>query len=1050
MILTKNEIREINLDKLINSKINSEALNEILFIVPTNRKIRYLKRELISASPNKASANINLETLGTYSTRLLTGYDGNENIISEESAIIILKQSFQETKLKYFSNYKGVIPFGTLERVKNVISEYKRHGITPEKLSEESENLTGMEKIKAKDISKIYFIYQEKYNELGVKEIGDIYADICKMHNKIFFEKFFESFPKVQLILISGFDEFTVPEIEIINKSADLVDVELYLNFDYFKFNPAIFSHLDACYYKLEGKGFKTVGDLSESVQSKFLIEAKQNLFSSKSKKQSSDYKKKITELSAFNREQEVGLIAKELKKLVIEKKVRPDQICIAFNLIKPYSPIVRDQLSTYGIPFNLTDRLTLNTSPPVITIINLLEIVENDFYYKNIFRTLSNNAIDSIKIDLHNLLLASIDLKVISGLRNWKNSLNDAIVESKMVGDEEDLKRYNVDYKKALADIDSIHSFLTSFERGMTPDQFYNSVRNLIFKLKIHINVLNKNNESVERDVKALSTFLKSLKELTSLLAAEYGKDKQLTLKYYLNHLKTLASFSRYNVKEKPGYGVQVTTLNEIRGLHFDYLFIAGLTDGDFPTRYSPEIFFSGSFAREENRYQTEERYHFYQALCSWREGLYLTHPLTDERKELVESSFLKEFKNCFEINLKSETDYDDAIYSKIDLLSFVGKNIDPADDQDFSFALHELNLNEIKNAVMINDIHIKESFGNSEYTGILTNKLNEESRQTLSELREKQFSITQLESYAKCPFQYFADRVLHLNTIEEPTEELEAFELGSLLHGILYEFYKSLKEKKIILQGASDKDFSKAENILFEIASNGIEKLKLKSSLSFFEREKIFGIEGDKKNSILYKFLKTERDLKEGFIPEFFEFKFGDDRNSFDGQPYPEKEFLIDDIRVGGKIDRIDVNDKEKIIKVVDYKLSGKKPSQKELLTGLSLQLPLYLYAAKELIKTQLDKDYETFGAEIYSLKFNENDFGPKLVKTSSKRSMTKDDSVLMAEEMIQICLDAINKYVNEIIKGKFNLSELEERESKVCRYCNFRSICRIQEIN
>jgi len=64
MILTKCKIKEINLDEIITSKTNSSALNELLLIVPTNRKVRYLKRELISSSPSKVVSGINIETLG--------------------------------------------------------------------------------------------------------------------------------------------------------------------------------------------------------------------------------------------------------------------------------------------------------------------------------------------------------------------------------------------------------------------------------------------------------------------------------------------------------------------------------------------------------------------------------------------------------------------------------------------------------------------------------------------------------------------------------------------------------------------------------------------------------------------------------------------------------------------------------------------------------------------------------------------------------------------------------------------------------------------------
>ena len=439
MILTNRDIKEINLDQIIDEKISSGKLNEILFIVPTNRKIRYLKRDLINASPSKVAVNIHLETLGTYSQKILLGDEARGLMVSEETAIILLKQSFQETKLKYFSNYHGEIPSGTLERVKNVISEYKQHGITPEILIAETENLTGIERIKAEDIAGIYKIYRKKFTELGVKEIGDVYDNLIQMNQESFVSHFKELLPDVNIIVVNGFDEFTLPEIEIINKSAQIQESDLYLSFDYYKYNPAVFSHLDRCYNKLEETGFKIVDDLSEMVQSKFIGEVKQNLFSVRETKQSKYYSGQITEIVAYNREQEIELIAKEIKKIIIEKKVSPDQICVAFHLIKPYSPIIRDQFSSFGIPFNLTDRLSLNTSPVVISIINLLEIIENDFYYKNILRALNNRIIESIDVDLNNIVLASIELKVISGIVNWKNRLNDALEEQSYVNGSDD-----------------------------------------------------------------------------------------------------------------------------------------------------------------------------------------------------------------------------------------------------------------------------------------------------------------------------------------------------------------------------------------------------------------------------------------------------------------------------------------------------------------------------------------------------------------------------------------------------------------------------------
>ena len=190
MILTKSNEKFIDLDFIIDEKIKSKSgnsqLNELLLIVPTNRKSRYLKKDLISLSPNQTTGKINLETIGTYSTNLLFSESkSSAKVLSEAASTVLIKQSINECgnsslgdKLNYFSSYQKEIPFGTLERIKNVISEYKRHGITPANLREELKRLSGSEKIKAEDISKIYEVYLKKCSELNVKEIGDVYSEL--------------------------------------------------------------------------------------------------------------------------------------------------------------------------------------------------------------------------------------------------------------------------------------------------------------------------------------------------------------------------------------------------------------------------------------------------------------------------------------------------------------------------------------------------------------------------------------------------------------------------------------------------------------------------------------------------------------------------------------------------------------------------------------------------------------------------------------------------------------------------------------------------------
>lgn len=1051
MILTKQKIDKIDIDFIIAEKVRKSEISEVLFIVPTKRKIRYLTRELISLSPGKSASGLIIETIGSFSEKLLTEIEGKVDLISEEAAILLLNHSFKRVKLKYFSQYKDQIPFGTLERVKNVISEYKRHGIIPERLKEEAANLSGSDKLKALDIAEVFEDYQNTLRRNNFLETGDIYSLLNSKEKKLFNDAFSFIYPNAQFILVNGFDEFTMPEIEIINSASEVTEVDLYVSFDYYKYNPAVFSHLDSCHDRFLSKGFKEVKDISQATQSKFINIVRENLSIKSPEKKVISFRDSITQIDALSREEEVELIAKEIKKILLNDKVEPEKICIVFNLIGNYSAIIRDRFRVYGIPFNLTDRFSLSTSPPVKALLGLLEILENDFYFKNIFRAFGGGFMGTLAVDISNLLKSSAELKIVSGFDNWLNRLRAAITE---LSSQNEYTKNNEEkiqsYKTAISDIEKISSQLNPFSQKLTPIEFCENILSLIYSLDFPVNLLNAPSEVVENDSIAFNSFIRVIDEITNLLKLEYGEEEKFSLHFYLNQLRTTSTFTRYNIPEKPGYGVQITTLNEIRGLNFDYLFIGGLNDGDLPTRFTPEIFFSGSFAREEVRHQVEQRYLFYQALCTWKKKLYLSFPQTDDKRDLVQSSFLLDFNSVFETKEISRKDFKDEIYSKEELLELLGKI---SADQRKEFKLpEEINISDIKRSIEIDKKRIEEPFGESEFTGFISEDIPDELKNKLSQISEGEFSATQLENYAKCPYKYFVENVLKLETITEPVEELEAFEYGSLIHTILYEFYTKLKEKDIVLFNCTDDEFTVAEDLLFKIAEKRFDELNLNAELSFYEREKLLGINGRRTQSLLYKFLGEERKNNGGYIPSFFELSFGKVKHSEKFSKKFKEGVKAGKVKLKGKIDRIDINEEEKTLKVIDYKLGGTKPSAEDLSTGISLQLPLYLFAAKELIKKELEQEYKPAGAEIFSLKYDEKDFGRKSIslKPGRKKVENPEEEIVAAEEMIKVCLEMVNKFTEDISCGIFHLSELKNREAKVCRFCDFKRICRIQEVD
>jgi ATP-dependent helicase/nuclease subunit B len=1032
MILAKRKYNTVDPDELINRKINSGKIASLLILVPTNRKSRSLKKEFIKLSGGKVTGKINIDTLGTFCQKVYSSLNlPPMQFLSEAASAVLIKKCFRSADLRYFNRYKSEVPSGTLTRIKNIISEYKRHGISPGHLISEARKLEGSEKLKAEDIAQIYTFYNEECLRSSSGEIGDIYSGMLKSSQQGFSRAFINEYPEADLVIINGFDEFTAPEVNLINMISPEGDPELFLIFDYFDKNPGVFRHLKDCYERFTSKGFYIVENSSVIKDNTFRDVIRSEYFSGVTPKDKIKYD--ITELIALNREKEVELIAKEIKEILSRGDTKPDKICVAFNLIQNYSPFIRDKFPLFDLPFNLTDRFPLNSAGPITALISFLEIAGNDFYYKSIFRAVSSGFINLKDVSLSDLMISSSELKIISGCDNWIVTIEEALRFA-------DKKKYH-HYRNALDSIRIIKDLLEPLQSDMNISGFRKNLFELIDLLNIPRNIL-LFNEDTEIFFKALSSFYDTLSELFTLLGKEFGVKQRFPLSFFLDNIRTAVENTRFNVSEKSGYGIQVTNLNEIRGLSFDYLFIGGLMDGELPTRYTPEIFFSGSYVREEWKHQVEERYRFYQSLCTWSKGLFLVRSLQDDNKELAESNFLSELKTHFLLQEKTEKDYAGTIYSKEELQIYAGRNI----HNDFVKNLTGIDIENIHNLLKTYKSRTTADY-ESEYSGYIARSIPQSKRDILKKSAEKEFSASQLEIYASCPFRYFLERVLYLNVTEEPSEDMEFQELGTLLHKILFLFYKNIKEKNLVIFNSTDEEFKKAEDIIFRIAEEVIDGSASKSPLNFLEIERLKGLRGDRKKSVLYTFLKKEREHNDGYTPYDFEVPFGN-MESEEGRRPNVTEFHTGPVKVRGKIDRIDIDEKRGKVKVIDYKLSGKKIPAEDLERGLSLQLPLYLYAAKQILEAEQNKEYYPAGADIYSLKYQKKHFGRKPI--ISQKNISEEKLLEEYERLISICRKNIENYAKGISEGIFNLSKLEDRAVKACLYCNFKSICRIDEID
>lgn len=200
-----------------------------------------------------------------------------------------------------------------------------------------------------------------------------------------------------------------------------------------------------------------------------------------------------------------------------------------------------------------------------------------------------------------------------------------------------------------------------------------------------------------------------------------------------------------------------------------------------------------------------------------------------------------------------------------------------------------------------------------------------------------------TTLETYARCPFQYFTVKVLDLAPPLDPesAEMPSPGESGELVHGILKAFYNQLIVEKVDPTELSDTRIKiRLSRAIREMESKFAEKHPIPYPLAWeVFREKLAAFLGEAISQDAAQ-LKSS-----GYRPVAFELPLTATLGRL-GTGLPVS------LPIQGRIDRLDISDRDNRYRVVDYKLKlgGARKTRdrnpvRSALRGESLQMPFYL---------------------------------------------------------------------------------------------------------
>ena len=1068
-----------------------------IFIVPNRIAERRLERKILEASEGRALARMNILTLADLAGKLASAALPHHRYIADSESAMLMELSIRELlaekKLAFFdravtpSQSAFPVPRGTFELIINTIRQLKETGIAPidiqNDLVETSLKAESTQVERAKDILRIY----ERYHSfLDKRKLMDTYGQTLLV-NEWYASKdhsinreFHSSFPNVTDIFISGFYYLEPPSIALIARLGEISGIAVGIELAENKNNPNLFSGLIDLESRLKKSGFNIPSSVRHP-EHPVAEHAASRLFQLSNDPNARKAESSIQYLAAYDPLAEIEEIAKQIKVLyksaLEEGAIKLSDFVLATPSPETYTPLIEEVFREHEIPVQITDRHHLDRSPLVQGILSIVEAARSGIRRRELVRMLLSPYFDFSaacgEMDIPSLLdiLArhTDNSTLLSMERSLELEIREAEVRRDASEDSQEFARVEAQMfrlQNALHDLKKTSQVLKPLMQELSVQEFCDRLRTLLRALRLQENIVSSSAVMLrmgvlEMDARALQVTWRLLEELGELFGSMGQAEKKHPVQFYEQRLKAALAISRYSTRTRTD-AVLVTSLAQSISQPARYLFLAGLSEEAFPALYQPQVFLTQSLQKGERRQLLEDRVLFYQAITNYTSKLYLSTPSkTLSGATLNRSSVLEALDEIFEIGTAKSPE---GIFSKRDLYTAFSRYRempswnDTRVPESWRSPLGE-QVPEGRTATAA-----RLSMELSIYRGNVTaDLLTEQERRSLEYNKSRIWSITQLERYANCHFRFFAQDILGLREEVAVKDGVDALERGSALHEVFRELLSSRREQKTI-QDTPESELQEVNSQAREIAQNYFFSKSKSDPFWRIDAEHLIG-DHNKEGGLLQKFIEKEYERREYELrPRFFEVSFGGfgraSKSPIDPELSSQEPVEIGGFKLRGKIDRIDISkdhqaddDQPGHFAVIDYKSGKTTPSRSKIERGLSLQLPLYLKVAEDLLRTHYP-ELKGVAALYHKVLDSESErklglalkefAGTVFEKLKGRDGLIKTESEL--EELIEQTVRKAKGYVDGVASGQFPL--VESDLTQACSYCPYNTVCRIQE--
>jgi ATP-dependent helicase/DNAse subunit B len=497
----------------------------------------------------------------------------------------------------------------------------------------------------------------------------------------------------------------------------------------------------------------------------------------------------KISILPAGKRLQEVENLAAEIKKNVVDHGWRYSQIGVSSPQLNHYRSLLEAVLSRYNIPYDLRENKALRWALPIKHLEHLLKIVSENYPVKSLQRILQSSF-----YSYHKKLQDSGFIKILTGLRfrHGKSEVlnvleNERKFYHRKLTEENQTLEGKESYQKLIKALKELMLEAKFFEKPQFANSIYQHLVSIIkrhrFLEQIYREAEGHHEDLALENFEALHTFISGLFTWVEM-SSKISPRKKYSVSEFLEIFSLLTETESYSSSPPRHYGVQIFPLANLSGQEFSALYILGMEDGVFPNvlsfkfthpQYLPEQL--ASYLPTDPLLHQREM--FLEMLQFPAQLIQFSYPCYYKDNPILPSIFLRELKRISSNNLEKSPKI--RLFTPSDILGSLGleksfdKNVSYNEGKvpvEFRIFVSSKMLRFFHHRLKVTQLR-ETKVGDSIWKGNLFQDKLSASWLDIS-LKNKRFSPTQLEIFAKCPMLYFLQRLLLVQHLEEGQEYL------------------------------------------------------------------------------------------------------------------------------------------------------------------------------------------------------------------------------------------------------------------------------------